>query len=70
MLTLIKELWKLMTMLFTSKPKEYTHVEFMEMEKFPVSGYKYMMWCGKMIYNTKNKERIEKKNPLRYTLKI
>lgn len=60
MFTFIKELWQMVKMLFTSKPKDYTHVEFMEMDKFPVSGYKYMMWCGKMIYNSKNKEKIEK----------
>lgn len=58
MFTFFKELWKLVKMLFTSNPKDCDKVELMEMEKFPASGYKYMMWCGKMIYRFDKRERI------------
>lgn len=47
---MIKEFWKIVKMLFASKPNDIKEVELMGMNHFPFSGYKYMMWCGKMIY--------------------
>lgn len=58
MITFFKELLQFIKMLFTSNPSDYNKVELMEMEKFPFSGYKYMMWCGKMIYRSDKKDSI------------
>lgn len=58
MFTFFQELWKLIKMLFQSNPNDMQEVELMAMEKFPFPGYKYMMWCGKMIYRKENEEDI------------
>ena len=47
---MIKELWILAKMLFTSKPKEIEEVKLMGMEHFPSKGKDYMSWCGRLIY--------------------
>lgn len=47
---MIKELWILIKMLFGQKPKDIEVVQLMGMKHFPFRGYKYMMWCGIMIY--------------------
>lgn len=50
MITFFKELWQLIKMMFASNPNEYNELELVGMNKFPFKGYKYMMWCGKIIY--------------------
>lgn len=47
---MLKELWILVKMLFGSSPKDVDKVVLMGMNHFPFKGYKYLMWCGKMIY--------------------
>ena len=58
MFTFLKELWQMVKMLFSSKPNVSNELELLAMQCFPFQGYKYMMWCGKMIYRKKNEERI------------
>ena len=55
---MIKELWLLVKMLFASKPIEVEDLDVMQMEYIPFKGYKWMMWCGWMIYRKENEERI------------
>ena len=62
---MIKELWTLAKMLFVSRPSEIEEVKLMGMNHFPFKGYKYMMWCGRIIYrndtyDTRRKEWITK----------
>ena len=47
---MIKELWILAKMLFTSKPREIGELKLMGMDHFPFKGFSYMCWCGKMVY--------------------
>lgn len=47
---MLKELWTLVKMLFTSKPSEITEVKIIDMEHFPFKGYKAMAWCGHIIH--------------------
>lgn len=48
---MFKELYKLIILLFKSKPRELgKDLEVIPMKYFPFKGYKYLMWCGKMIY--------------------
>ena len=58
MFTFLKELWQMVKMLFSSKPNDSNELKLLAMQCFPFQGYKYMMWCGKMIYRKKNEERI------------
>ena len=58
MITFFKELWQMVKMLFTSNPNDSNELQLLVMESFPFKGYKYMMWCGKMIYRKENEERI------------
>lgn len=49
---MIKELWILIKMLFTEKPSDMLKrddLEVVVMNHFPFSGYRYTMWCGKVI---------------------
>lgn len=46
---MLKELWTLILMLFSSKPKNIHKVELKTMNHFPFNGYSYMMWCGSVI---------------------
>lgn len=55
---IIIELFKLIFMLFGDRPKKRNEVELMEMKHFPFKGYKYMMWCGYIIYRSSNKDKI------------
>jgi hypothetical protein len=50
MITFLKELFKLIGMLFSSKPSDFDSLELLHMKYFPFSGYKYMCWCGRLIY--------------------
>lgn len=55
---MFRELWQLIKLLFQTKPSEVNEVELLEMKYFPFKGYKYLMWCGKMIYRN---DMIEKR---------
>ena len=57
---MIKELWILIKMLFKSNPKEKEEVTLLGMNHFPFKGYKYLMWCGYMIYRIEKKDEIVK----------
>lgn len=52
------ELFKLIGMLFKSRPSDFEKPEMLKMKHYPFSGYKYMMWCGRMIYRASNEARI------------
>lgn len=56
----MKELLILIKMLFQSKPSDIKEVELLGMNNFPFKGYKYLMWCGKMIYRNDMKEKRNK----------
>lgn len=58
-----KELWVLVRMLFKSKPSEIfkmEHLDIVVMKHFPFRGYRYMMWCGKIITRQEKKAVIER----------
>lgn len=44
------ELIKLIKMLFKTSPKDSDVLILKGMKHFPFKGYKYMMWCGHLIY--------------------
>lgn len=50
MKTIFKEIVALIKLLFISNPNDCKDVELYGMNYFPFKNYKYMMWCGKMIY--------------------
>lgn len=54
------ELITLIKMLFKEKPLSYEKPELMMMKHYPFKGYRFMMWCGKMIYREDNSENIDK----------
>lgn len=54
----IKELFKLIKLLFKDKPQDHNEVELIAMDHFPFKGYLFMMWCGKMIYRTDNTDKV------------
>ena len=56
----MKELWQLIKMLFSSKPGNFDNPQMLAMKHYPFKGYRFMMWCGRMIYRIENKENIEK----------
>lgn len=56
----MKELWQLIKMLFSSKPGDFDTPRLLSMKHYPFKGYRFMMWCGRMIYRIENKENIEK----------
>ena len=56
----MKELWQLIKMLFSSKPGDFDTPKLLSMKHYPFKGYRFMMWCGRMIYRIENKENIEK----------
>ena len=59
-----KELWILVRMLFGKRqPKDVDKVSLMGMDHFPFRGYKYLMWCGKMIYRNDMYDRRQKEWP-------
>lgn len=47
-------------MLFKSKPSDFFEVELMPMKHFPWWDYKFMMWCGRIIYREEKKAVIER----------
>ena len=57
---MFKELWILVKLLFGKKPTEIENVSLMGMKHFPFKGYKYLMWCGKMIYRDDMYDRRQK----------
>lgn len=52
------ELIQLVKMLFSGKPSDFSKPQMLEMKHFPFSGYKYMMWCGRMIYRSSRRDAI------------
>lgn len=56
---MLKEVWKLIKLLFSSNPMDISEVELLCMDNIPFKGYKYLMWCGKMIYRNDMIERIQ-----------
>ena len=60
---MIKELWILAKMLFVKKPNDIERVSLIGMKHFPFKGYKYLMWCGKMIYREDMYDRRQKEWP-------
>ena len=57
---MVRELCILIKLLFKTKPIDNSNLELVEMKYFPFKGYKYLMWCGKMIYRKDNEEKIKK----------
>lgn len=57
---MIGETFTLIKLLFSSKPKEHKEVILMPMDHYPLSGYKFMSWCGMMIYRSKKQEVIDR----------
>ena len=57
---MIKELWTLVRMLFRTNPKNKEKVSLLGMNHIPVKGYKYLMWCGYMIYRNDMYDRRQK----------
>lgn len=54
------ELFKLIKMLFKEKPSEIKEPILMPMKHFPLTGFKFMMWCGHMIYRKSKQCVIER----------
>lgn len=54
------EIIKLIKMLFRSKPSDIKEAELMPMKHFPWWDYKFMMWCGRIIYREEKKDVIER----------
>ena len=61
MLKWFKELFTLIAWLFSSRPSDCKlgELKVVQMRHFPFSGYKYMMWCGRII-TRKDKAAVEK----------
>lgn len=59
---MVKELWRLVKMLFTTYPSDYIYadLEVETMNHFPFKGYRYFMWCGKVITRDEKKAVIER----------
>lgn len=60
---MIRELWLLIKILFASKPSDILkmkHLEIVVMKNFPFRGYRYMMWCGKIVTRSEKKAVIER----------
>ena len=48
-MNIFKEIWTFVRLLFVNIDNVYK-VEPLAMTRFPFKGYKYIMWCGKVIY--------------------
>ena len=59
MASFFKELFTLGKFLFADRPSDYNELKPYPMKYFPFKGYKYMMFCGKLIYREEDKDRIE-----------
>ena len=57
------EVFTLAKMLFGRKPSEIEKVSLLGMDHFPFRGYKYLMWCGRMIYRNDMYDRRQKEWP-------
>ena len=55
---MFKELLYLIKLLFNSKFED--KLELVPMNYFPFKGYKYLMWCGKMIYRKDMEDKRKK----------
>ncbi len=49
----MRELFKLIGMLFGSKPSDIDELVLLPMKHFPFKGSNVMMWCGRLIYRKK-----------------
>lgn len=54
----VMEWIELIRMLFESKPSDFSEPQLLELKHFPFKGYRYMMWCGRMIYRADNRDKI------------
>ena len=57
---MIKELWMLVGLMFKTSPMEKEKVSLLGMKHIPFKGYKYLMWCGHMIYRDDMYDRRQK----------
>jgi hypothetical protein len=57
---MIKELFTFIKLLFKTSPKSIENVELLGMKHFPFKGYKYLMWCGKIIYRKDMEDKRKK----------
>ena len=57
---MVKELFYLARLLFKSNPRKKNEVTLIGLTHFPFKGYKYLMWCGYMIYRKENEHKIAK----------
>lgn len=48
-MNIFKEIWTFVKLLFVNIDN-VDKVEPLAMTHFPFKGYKYIMWCGKVIY--------------------
>lgn len=53
------ELFTLIKMLFKGKPSDFKEPILKPMKHFPFKNFKFMMWCGYMIYRESKQETIE-----------
>ena len=56
---MLKELWILIKLLFSTKPNDIKELELLGMDYFPFNGYRFMSWCGKMIYRRSDYNRLQ-----------
>jgi len=54
-MNIFNETLQLAKMLFTDVDSEHD-VKLIPMDHYPFKGYKYMMWCGNIIYRTDDKD--------------
>ncbi len=54
----MKELFQLIKMLFSGKPGDFEEPQLLAMKHYPFKGYRFMMWCGRMVYHKENEETI------------
>lgn len=70
---MFKELIELIKMLFKrAKPADINDIELVKMKNFPFSGYRFMMWCGRIIYRADNEANIEylKQYPSKWAVSV
>ena len=67
-MNVFKELWQIIKLLFTSKPKDFNELEILKMNNFPFTGYLAMTWCGKLI--TRYPEKIDKQTITHETIHL
>lgn len=59
---MIKEVWLLVKMLFSSRPSDVLtkQIELKEMKHFPFKGFRFMCWCGCIIFRKEKKDVLER----------